>query len=202
MRKRYGSKKTIYLFALILLASMSAFLILLSSASIPVLSTPKQTLFVSNSEKFEIETAYFQDKLEFRKQANQKQDRRDEVIYLIQSNKRSSSCSAVLVKEVFRSAISLLNHCKRCDFDITLVVDEPIYSYLTTDETGIKATNSIFTRIIPAQSVKSLVFAAHKPRQLMEHSSKPYVILLDADIVANHHAFPESIFDMLHKEYE
>jgi hypothetical protein len=151
---------------------------------------------------------YFKDKVEFRNAATKTKDRTsldweviDEVIYSLQSRDDSSICNALLVREAFASAASLRSNCVRCDFDISIVADEPIYSFLTAEE-NVKITRMLFDRVDKTQKVTSAIFASRKPSDLLRFATKPFVVFLDADVASNHRAFPESIFDMLHKEYE
>lgn len=99
-----------------------------------------------------------------------------------------------------RSAYSLKKHCVRCDFLVTAIVDDPIHSILL-EEANVNVTKYLFDRILKAGTYSSMVFAGHKPRDLLSIVDlKPFVVFLDADVIANHHTIPESLFDLLHKD--
>jgi len=164
-----------------------------------------------HNSRFSAIAEQVRDKLAFRLEAVQRANRGervDEVIYSLQSQQNGAQCNALLVKEMIASVFSLKKFCKRCNFDVVVVADEPIYSFLMT----VEARNlSLFDRIELHRDdadeddntlTSQQIFASRKPGDLLRYSRKPFVVFMDADITSNHRSFPESIFDMLHKEYE
>ena len=131
----------------------------------------------------------------------------DEIIYSLQSRQDSPSCNARMVKEVFASAISMREMCPWCNtFAISLVVDDPIYSFLVSEEHREK-TLLVFDRVqrvIPLETKPRLsrIFASRKASDLLNHAVKPFVIFMDTDVYSSHREFPNAIFNMLHKDKE
>jgi hypothetical protein len=146
----------------------------------------------------------FRAKLEFRRSALQARDvgkeRIDQVLYVLTTPLEGPHCTAALIREVVRSAASLRSFCRRCDFDIVLSVDPEIHQFLMARENA-NFTLSVFdaVREFRPSSQNSKIFASGKPAAILEHSSRPFVIFMDADIFSAHRSFPEALFDQLHR---
>lgn len=127
----------------------------------------------------------------------------DEVVLLLHSG-RKSVCNTALMKEAIRSGLALRRRCVRCDFDITLVANEPIYSAFLSARADNGLVAGVFTSLVRSQHYAQAedIFAAHKPRDSLLYATKPFVLFMDADIVANDGAFPEALFDMLHRDQD
>ncbi|KAH9258066.1 hypothetical protein BASA81_003629 [Batrachochytrium salamandrivorans] len=127
----------------------------------------------------------------------------DEVVLLLHSGKKSV-CNTALMKEAIRSGLALRRRCVRCDFDITLVANEPIYSAFLSAKADNGLVAGVFTSLVQSQHYAQAeeIFAAHKPRDSLLYATKPFALFMDADIVANDGAFPEVLFDMLHKDQD
>lgn len=153
---------------------------------------------------------HYINKVMFREASLQKlasSERVDEVLLLLHSGKKSQ-CNHGLIREAIRAALALRKFCVRCDFDITLVANDPIYSAFhslhAAESSNPTLIAGVFDRMVKSNPYATTeeVFAAHKPRDMLEYSTKPFVIFIDADIYANDETFPESVFDMLHQNYD
>jgi hypothetical protein len=125
----------------------------------------------------------------------------DEIIYSLQSRRDSPSCNANMVREAFASALSLREMCEECGFVITLLADDPIYSFLLQHR---EKSLAVFDRVqrVPLNNGFGRVFASRKASDLLQYASKPFVVFLDADVYSAHREFPLAIFNMLRKDKE
>jgi len=151
--------------------------------------------------------ARFAEKLEFRETALSARgsNRVDEVVYILTTPVEGPHCTAALIREAIRSAATLRAKCVRCDFDIVVAADAEIALFLTQNA---NATANVFddVRVVPSANALAKphpgVFASNKPSALLAVSRRSFVLFLDADVYSDHRSFPESLFDLLHKDMD
>ncbi|KAH9249752.1 hypothetical protein BASA81_012559 [Batrachochytrium salamandrivorans] len=132
---------------------------------------------------------YFKSTLRFRVQALAVPNaERDEVMFSL-----SSPICKPDIAQVMRSATVLRKRCVQCKFAITLVVDSP-----RAEDSLAKSreVSSVFDRIVLVRRGTSLA------QILLFQPTRPFVVYLSSLVISNHRFFPESLFDMLHKEYD